>query len=140
MVSLAGCSAEDRSPEANEPPPFPGSVAATSWRTAEDPPEGFGVDGDRFASPQATLQAVMTFGVQQEGGLPEGVRLVGDVLDQGPATARAWMQVIGSADDAVAGSEVILLMADDGRGWFIERLTWRDHCRRALDRAADVCV
>ena len=139
IALVAGCSA-DPSPEANEPPPFPGSVAATAWRSAEDPPEDFGPGGDRFDSPFATLQAFMTFGVQQDGGLPEGQRLVGDVLDAEDATARAWMHLIGSGDDSVAGQEILLLMSRDDRGWFIERLTWRDHCRRAVDQAQGVCV
>ena len=139
IASVAGCGT-DPSPEVNEPPQFPGSVAATSWRTAEDPPEGFGAGGDRFDSPFATLQALMNFGVQQEGGLPEGQRLVGDVLDVEAATARAWMHLTGTGDDSVAGSEIILVMAKDERGWFVERLTWRDHCRRAVDQAADICV
>ena len=136
---VAGCG-PDASPEANEPPPFPGSAATTAWRAAEDPPEGFGLGGDRFASPFATLQALMTFGVQQDDGLPEGQRLVGDVLEVRDSSARAWMHLIGSSDDSVAGQEIILLMARDARGWFIERLTWRDHCRRAVDQARAACL
>ena len=139
IASVAGCDA-DASPELNEPPPFPGSVGATSWRAAEDPPEGFGVGGDRFDSPFATLRALMTFGVQQDGGLPPGQRLVGDLLDANAATARAWMQLIGGGDDSVAGQEMVLLMSRDTRGWFVERLTWREHCRRAVDQAGELCV
>ena len=139
IVSVAGCDA-DVPPEANEPPPFPGSVAATSWRPAEDPPEDFGPGGGRYDSAFATLRALMSFGVQEEGGLPEGVRLVGDVLEANTTTARAWLQLIGGGDDSVAGQEIILLMTRDAGGWFIDRVTWRDHCRRAVDQAKELCV
>lgn len=140
LAAIAGCGGTDPSPEANQPPPFPGSVAATSWRTAEDPPEGFGVGGDRFDSPFATLQALMSFGVQQEGGLPAGQRLAGDILDANAATARAWLQLTGMQDDSVAGREILLYLVKDGRGWFIDRLAFRDHCLRGLDPAGDQCV
>jgi hypothetical protein len=140
VATIAGCAGTDASPPANEPPPFPGSVAATSWRTTEDPPEGFGVGGDRFDSPFATLQALMTFGVQQDGGLPAGQRLVGDIFDASDATARAWLQLSGTEDDSVAGQEILLYMVKDGRGWFIDRLAFRDHCRRGVDPAGDQCV
>jgi hypothetical protein len=136
----AGCAGPDPSPRANEPPPFPGSVGATAWRTAEDPPEGFGPGGDRFDSPHATLQALMAFGVQQEGGLPPGQRLVGDILDADAGTARAWLQLTGTEDDSVAGQEILLYMLKDGRGWFIDRLAFRDHCRRAVDPGGEQCV
>lgn len=139
IASVAGCGTAPP-PEANEPPPFPGSVAATGWRPAEDPPEGFGAGGDRFDSPLLTLRAVMTFGVQQDRGLPDGVRLVGDVLEANSTTARAWIQLIGGEDDSVAGQEILLLMSRDEGGWFIDRVTWRDHCRRAVDQAKEVCV
>ena len=82
----------------------------------------------------------MTFGVQQDGGLPEGQRLVGDVLDASANTARAWMHLTGSGDDSVAGQEIVLLMSRDANGWFIQRLTWREHCRRAVDQAGELCV
>lgn len=142
LVLAAGCGATDESPGegSHAPPPFPGSVAATSWRTTEDPPEGFGVTGDRFDSPFATLQALITFGVQQDGGLPQGRRLIGDILDADATTARAWMQLIGSGDDSVAGSEFLLLLKKDGRGWFVEELQYREHCRRGVDVAGDLCV
>jgi len=142
IALVAGCAAPAASEGdgVNAPPPFPGSVAATSWRTAEDPPEGFGVGGARYDSPMATLEALMTFGVQSEGGLPSGVRPTGDVLDAGAATARAWIQLTGTADDSVAGQEILLYMVKDGRGWFIDRLAFRDHCRRGVDPAGDQCV
>ena len=139
-ATVAACAAVDESPEVNEPPPFPGSVAATSWETSEDPPEEFGVGGDRFDSPYATLQALMTFGVQQDGGLPEGQRLVGDILDADDDSARAWLQLIGSGDDSVAGVEMLLLMSRDARGWFVEELSFRNHCRRGVDPAGELCV
>jgi hypothetical protein len=138
IASLAGCEAADQSPGARQPPPFPGSVATTSWQVAEAP-DGFGPTGDRFGSPSATLQALMTYGVQRDGGLPEGVRLAGDILDVGGDTASAFVQVIGNGDDSVAGQEIMLLMTRDARGWFIERLTYRNHCRRGLDPAGD-CI
>jgi hypothetical protein len=139
IAFAAGCAGPASEGEGvNEPPPFPGSVAATSWRTTEDPPEGFGVGGDRYDSPMATLEAMMTFGVQSEGGLPPGERLMGDVLDASAGTARAWIQLTGTADDSVAGQEILLSM--DGRGWFIDRLAFRDHCRRGVDPAGDQCV
>jgi hypothetical protein len=116
-------------------------VAATSWRTTEDPPEGFGVGDARYDSPMATLEALMTFGVQSErGGLPRGERLVGDVLDASAATARAWIQLTGTEDDSVAGQEILLYLVKDGRGWFIDRLAFREHCRRGADPAGDQCV
>ena len=136
----AGCAPTDPSPQANEPPPFPGSVGATAWRTTEDPPEGFGLGGDRFDSPFATLEALMEFGVQQEGGLPAGQRLVGDILDEDDGTARAWLHLTGTEDDSVAGQEILLYMLQDGRGWFIDRLAFRDHCRRGVDPGGDLCV
>lgn len=142
IALAAGCAgpAASEGDGVNQPPPFPGSVAATSWRTTEDPPEGFGVGGDRYDSPMATLEALMTFGVQSEGGLPPGERLTGDVLDASGATARAWIQLTGSEDDSVAGREVLLYLVKDGRGWFIDRLAFRDHCRRGVDPAGDQCV
>lgn len=152
IALMAGCAGADESPGegspgqgspgqgSHAPPPFPGSVAATSWRTTEDPPEGFGLTGDRFDSPFAALRALMTFGVQQDGGLPEGTRLVGDILDGDAATARAWMQLIGNADDSVAGSEFLLVMTKDAEGWFIESMAYRDHCRRGVDVAGELCV
>lgn len=142
IALMGGCGGADESPAegSHAPPPFPGSAAATSWRAVDDLPEGFGLTGDRFDSSFATLRALMTFGVQQDGGLPEGMRLVGDILDGDAATARAWMQLIGNADDSVAGSEFLLVMTRDDRGWFIERMTYRDHCRRGVDVAGDLCV
>ena len=136
----AGCAGPDPSPQANEPPPFPGSVGATAWRTTEDPPEQFGAAGDRFDSPHATLQALMAFGVQQEGGLPPGQRLVGDILDADADAARAWLHLTGTEDDSVAGQEILLYMLKDAGGWFIDRLAFRDHCRRAVDPGGELCV
>jgi hypothetical protein len=63
---------------------------------------------------------------------------MGDVLDASAGTARAWIQLTGTADDSVAGQEILLSM--DGRGWFIDRLAFRDHCRRGVDPAGDQCV
>ena len=139
-AAVAACGTVDESPEVNEPPPFPGSVGVTAWETGEDPPEGFGVGGNRYDSPFATLQALMTFGVQQEGGLPSGQRLVGDILDADDDSARAWIQLTGSGDDSVAGTEILLLMSRDERGWFIEELSFRNHCRRGVDPAGALCV
>lgn len=138
----AGCGgpAESDRDGINEPPAFPDSVAATGWRTTEDPPEGFGVGGARYDSPMATLEALMTFGVESDGGLPPGERLTGGVLDASVASARAWIQLTGMGDDSVAGQEILLYMVKDGRGWFIDRLAFRDHCRRGLDPAGDQCV
>ena len=139
-AGVVACGTVDESPGVKEPPPFPGSVGATAWETGEDPPEGFGVGGNRYDSPFATLQALMNFGVQQDGGLPEGQRLVGDILDADDDSARAWLHLIGSDDDSLAGWEILLLMTKDARGWFVEELSFRNHCRRGVDPAGAQCV
>lgn len=137
-----GCSSQTPSPATggNVPPPIPGSVAATDWRPAEDPPEGFGPGATRFASPQALLRSLMEYGVRDEGGLAEGMRLQGDILETGGATAVAWIQVTGMQDDSIAGSEIRLELRNALAGWYVERLTWRDHCRRGVDRDAGLCL
>ena len=137
-----GCSSQSPSPTSrgNDPPPIPGSVATTDWRNGENPPEGFGPEATGFASAHDLLRALMEDGAQADGGLEDGARLQGDILEEGAATATAWLQYSGILDDSIAGYEFRLLMRKALAGWYVESFSWRSHCRRGVDRPADVCL
>lgn len=138
---LVGCASQSPSPaDALQPPPFPGSAAVTDWRMGEDPPEGFGPGAAGYPSPRGLLEALLNEAVQQGDGLPEGTRLTGGLLEVGSASATAWVYQTGTMDDSVAGAEIRLLMRHAPAGWYIDQLSWRDHCRRGADVARDLCL
>jgi len=137
---LVACSSESPSPADREPPPFPGSAGANAWRLEDDPPEGFGPGTAGFASPGSLLEALLSDVVQRDEGLPEGTRLSGGMLEESSDTATAWVYVTGMLDDSVAGAEIRLLMRSAPAGWYIDQLSRRNHCRRGVDLARDLCV
>lgn len=137
---LVACSSESPSPADREPPPFPGSAGANAWRMDEEPPEGFGPGTAGFASAGSLLEALLSDVVQRDGGMPEGTRLSGGMLEESSDTATAWVYVTGMMDDSVAGAEIRLLMRLAPAGWFIAELSWRDHCRRGVDVAGILCL
>lgn len=135
-AALAGCGA-DPSPAAPTLDPFAGSAGATEWIQQDSSPEGFGLGEARFDSPGELLRALMEFSRQQ--GIPAGAELRGDILSRTAGSAMADLRVTGIADGAFVGVEAQVSLIEDSTGWFIDRVRYRTHCRRAVEAGGRSC-
>jgi hypothetical protein len=142
MLLVAGCSGASASPSSvlTTPPPIAGSLAATPWDVAEDPPEGFGPGAAGYLSPDQLLQALLRESVSRDGGLPEGARLMAGLAELEGRSAVAWIQIIGFGDDSVVGDEIELTFARGAAGWYVEGMRFRSHCGRGVDAESHLCL
>jgi hypothetical protein len=142
LLLLVGCSDASPSPSSvfRTPPPLAGSVEATPWELAEDPPEGFGPGIAAFDSPGDLLQALLQKAASPEGGLPDGAQLLAGIVDMERRSAVAWIQVIGVGDGSVAGQELVLALARDASGWHVAGMRYRSHCRLGVDAESHLCL
>lgn len=121
------------------PPSIPGSVAVTPWEVAEDPPEGFGPGLAGFASPDALMEALLDCALRSSD-LPGGSQVTSGISQVAADGASAWILMLLSEDDSIAGHEIELRLFRDARGWHVSGMRFRTHCLRAVDLDSLRCV
>lgn len=116
-------------------PPLRGSAAVTEWRDSSDTPDGMGAGTTTHTAIGDLVDALRQLASE------EGVELaVGFVGPPGGAEATLVVHVAGSEDPAVAGDELVLELRRNERGWYVDSVRYRNHCRHAVDPATGSCA
>jgi hypothetical protein len=140
---VAGCSSAPPSPPTDEAtglpilaelPPFAGSTAATAWNDSESTPEGFGPDDAVHADLGGLIAALHNLGQEQDMRFTMGF-----LGDPAPDAATLVIHATGRGDDAIIGDEVVMKVHRNERGWYVDSVRHRMHCRRGIDPETEFC-
>ena len=121
-------------PILDELPAFPGSVAALEWRETSEPADGLGA-GDTTHPTIGALVAALR-GVAAEGDAELTIGFLG-----APTAEEATLVVHSSSrDEAFAGDEMVAQLLRNERGWYVDLIRYRHHCRREITPDGQECV
>lgn len=138
---VAGCSSSAPQPTDRETglpiladlPPFPGSAGALDWEETSEPADGLGAGDTTHRSIGELVAAVRALAA--EAGAEVNIGFLGR-----PSAQEATLVIhTGSRDEAVAGDELVAEVRRNERGWYLERIRYRHHCRRGIDEQTGGC-
>ena len=141
-VTAAACASESPIPKdpatglpiVDQLPAFPGTVAALEWRETSEPADGFGAGDTTHATIGDLVAAMREVAAEEDAELTVGFL--------GPPTAEEATLVVHSSsrDQAFAGDEIVAQLRRNERGWYVDLIRFRHHCRREVDADGQECV
>jgi hypothetical protein len=111
-------------------PPFPGSGGATEWQTPPNVPDGVNAATTTHADLASLVAAFASTFPGEASGMHLAMGLLGPPTDD---AATLVGHVTRADDSTVVGDEFVLDLRHNERGWYIERVHFRFHCRHAPD-------
>jgi hypothetical protein len=115
-------------------PAFAGSIAATEWNESEGTPEGFGSENTVHADLASVIGALRALWREQDIAVTMGF-----IGPPAPDAATIVVHATGRDDEAVVGDELLMDVRRNERGWYVELVRHRMHCRRGIDPETEFC-
>ena len=116
-------------------PPFARSMAATEWNESEGTPAGFGPDDTGHADLGSLTEALRVLWGEQDMQVTMGFI--------GRPTADAATIVVhatGRDREDIVGDELVMEARRNERGWYLELVRHRMHCRVGIDPDTEFCA
>ncbi len=115
-------------------PPFPGSAASLEWRESSEPADGLSAGDTTHATIGELVAAIRVLAAEADAEVNIGF------LGPPEATRATLVVQTSSSDEASAGQELVADVRRNDRGWYVEAVRFRTHCRRGIDPETDDCV